>query len=155
MAARIEPTLLYPQSSQPVPAKQENRIRTIVADDSDSYLEVICDVLDLDDDIDLIGAACDGIEAINASSRLKPALVLMDVNMPGLDGISAASLLAEMRPAPIVVLMSSDDSRELRRACERAGAFAFIHKANFQQEFPNVIDSIYKMRDQQWISDSD
>jgi len=155
MAARIEPTLLYPQSSQPVSLQQEHRIRTIVADDSDNYLEVLCDVLDLDEDIDLLAAARNGVEAIDASSRLKPALVLMDVNMPGLDGISAASLLAEMRPAPIVVLMSSDDSRELRRECERAGAFAFIHKTNFQHEFANIIDRIWKMRDQQWISESD
>lgn len=153
MAARIEPTILHPTSA-PFPKKQERRIKTIVADDSDTFLEVLCDLLNLDEHIDLAAAACDGVEAIDAAVRLKPSLVLMDVQMPGLDGLSAASLLAEMTPAPIVVLMSSEDSRELRKLCERAGVFAFIHKMNFQREFPEVIDRILEMRDLQWTREA-
>lgn len=154
MAARIEPTL-YSAITQPLPRKQENRIKTVVADDSDTFLEVVCDVLDREDDIELAAAACDGVEAVDAAVRLKPALVLMDVHMPGLDGLSAASLLAEMTPAPVVVLMSSEDSCELRKACEQAGAFAFIHKMFFQQEFPVIVDRIMEMRDKHWTRNTD
>ena len=154
MAARIEATLLYPETTPPLAKKQENRIRTIVADDSDTFLEVLCDVLDLEEAVDVVAAACDGVEAINAAVRLKPALVLMDIHMPGLDGLSAASLLAELTPAPIVVLMSSEHTHELQKACEHAGAFAFIHKMNFQQEFPEVVDRILKMRDEQWVQET-
>jgi DNA-binding NarL/FixJ family response regulator len=150
MAARIEPTLFYPTTA-PLPQKRENRIKTIVADDCDIFLEVLCDLLNMDEDIDLVAAVSDGVEAIDAAVRLKPALVLMDVHMPGLDGLSAAFLLAEMTPSPIVVMMSSEESRELRKQCDRAGAFAFIHKMYFQQEFPEVVDRILKMRDERWI----
>lgn len=155
MAARIEPTLLYPTTTHPLPRKQANRIKTIVADDSDTFLEVVCDVLDREDDIELAAVGCDGVEAVDAAVRLKPALVLMDVHMPGLDGLSAAKLLAEMTPAPVVVLMSSEDTRELRKACERASAFAFIHKMFFQQEFPEIIERIMEMRDTQWTQRTD
>jgi DNA-binding NarL/FixJ family response regulator len=154
MAARVEATLLYPETKPPLPKKLATRIRTIVADDSDTFLEVLCDVLDLEEAIAVVAAACDGVEAIDAAVRLKPALVLMDIHMPGLDGLSAASLLLEMTPAPIVVLMSSEDTRELRNASERAGAFAFIHKMYFQQEFPEIVDRILKMRDEQWIHET-
>lgn len=151
MAARIEPTLPYPQAgTQATIAKQRRRIKTIVADDSETFLEVLCEVLDLEDDVEVVAAASDGVEAIEAAVRLKPALVLMDVHMPGLDGLSAASLLAEMAPAPIVVLMSSEDSPELRKTCQRADAFAFVHKTFLQQQFPEIVDRILEMGDQRW-----
>ncbi|HLW53174.1 MAG TPA: response regulator [Candidatus Angelobacter sp.] len=155
MAARIEPTLPYSPPVRVSPVKNQNRLKTVVANDSETFLEVLCDVLDLEDDIEVVAAACDGVEAIDEAVRLKPALILMDVHMPGLDGVSAASLLGEMTPAPVVVLMSSEDSRELRRAAERAGAFAFIHKPYLQQELPEVVDQILKARDQQWTGITD
>ncbi len=118
------------------------RYRTVVVDDSDTFLEVTCDLLDLEDVIDLVAAASDGVEAISTVARLKPALVLMDISMPGLDGLSAAALMAEMSPAPIVVLMSSEDTPRLRADCRRAGAFDFVHKVNFRDEFEAVLERL-------------
>jgi CheY-like chemotaxis protein len=111
----------------------------MVVDDSDTFLKVTCSVLDLEDVIDLVAAASDGLEAIDTVTRLKPALILMDVHMPGLDGLAITSLLARMSPAPVVVLMSSDDTPNLRAACRRAGAFGFVHKTNFRGEFEAVL----------------
>jgi DNA-binding NarL/FixJ family response regulator len=118
----------------------EPRMRTVVVDDSDTFLQVICHVLDLESVIDLVAAASDGVEAIDTVLRLKPALVVMDVSMPGVDGLSAALLFAEMSSAPKVILMSADDSPQLRADCEHAGAFAFVHKENFRQEFEDVLE---------------
>jgi CheY-like chemotaxis protein len=115
------------------------RIRTVVVDDSDTFLRVTCDLLDLEDVIDLVAAASDGEEALSTVARLKPALVLMDVSMPGVDGLQAATLLKEMSPAPTVVLMSSEDTPQLRGDCRRAGAFGFVNKANFRDEFEAVL----------------
>lgn len=132
----------------PAQASLENepprRIRTVVVDDSETFLEVTCDLLDLEDVIDLVAAASDGVEAISTVARLKPALVLMDITMPGLDGLSVASLLAEMSPAPIVVLMSSEDTPQLRADCRRAGAFDFVHKLNFRDEFEAVLQRLLR-----------
>ena len=133
-----------------VRSQATKQIRTVVVDDSDTFLQVTCHLLDLEDTIDLVAAASDGVEAIDTVIRLKPALVVMDVCMPGLDGFSAASLLAEMSPAPTVVLMSSEDSPQLRADCERAGAFAFVHKENFRKEFEAVLELLAQERDVQW-----
>jgi DNA-binding NarL/FixJ family response regulator len=121
-------------------SKATRQMRTVLVDDSDTFLQVTCHLLDLENTIDLVAAASDGVEAIDTVIRLKPALVVMDVCMPGLDGFSAATMLAEMSPAPTVVLMSSEDSPQLRADCERAGAFAFVHKENFRQEFEAVLE---------------
>lgn len=147
--------LAFSKTTPPKTAgKVSQRMRTVVVDDSDSFLQVVSHLLDLEDVIDLVAAASDGVDAIDTVLRLKPALVVMDVNMPGLDGLSAASLLAEMSPAPTVVLMSAEDSPELRSACERAGASAFVHKADFQHEFEAVVGRLFEARGTQarWVT---
>ena len=117
-------------------------MRTMVVDDSETFLKIISCVLDLEDTIDLVGAASHGLEAIDMVARLKPALILIDVNMPGLDGLATARWLAGMSPAPAVVLMSTDDSPNLRTACRRAGAFDFVHKENFRADFEAVLQRL-------------
>ncbi len=154
MAASGELTLTHDVPRQTTLSKAPQRMRTVVVDDSDTFLQVTCHLLDLEDVIDLVAAASDGVEAIETVLRLKPALVVMDVSMPGLDGLSAASLLAEMSPAPTVILMSSEDSPQLRAACERAGAFGFVHKVNFRHEFEAVLQRVLQARDAQWIQDN-
>ena len=79
---------------------------------------------------------------MEAVLKFKPDLVLMDVHMPYLDGLTVASFFAGRFPAIRVVLMSSEDTPELRLACKRSGAIAFIHKVNFRQEFSAVLRGI-------------
>lgn len=116
-----------------------NRIRTIVVDDSPTFLQVACELLELDPAIDLVARAGKGGEAIETVMKLKPDMVLMDVNMPYLDGLTLAWFFAQRFPSARVVLMSTDESPELREACEAAGAFDFVHKENFRQELGMVM----------------
>ncbi len=149
MAASSELKFAHETPIQTTPDQTRRRMRTVVVDDSDTFLQVTCHLLDLENMIDLVAAASDGVEAIDTVMRLKPALVVMDVNMPGLDGLAAASLLAEMSPAPTVVLMSSEDTPQLRAACRRSGAFDFIPKANFRDEFEPLLQRILQSRETQ------
>jgi DNA-binding NarL/FixJ family response regulator len=146
MAARSQ--LSFPTETQEQPSINfPNRIRTVVVDDSETFLEVTCDLLDMEDVIQLVAAASDGVDAVDTVMRLKPALVVMDINMPGFDGLTATSLLSEMFPAPAVVLMSAEDSPRLRAAAVKAGAFAFVHKPNFRDEFEAVLDRLLQGRE--------
>ena len=96
-------------------------------------------LLELDPAIDLVARAGKGGEAIETVMKTKPDMVLMDVNMPYLDGLTLAWFFAHRFPSARVVLMSTDESPELRKACEDAGAFDFVHKENFRQEFGTVM----------------
>ena len=142
MAVRSELRLAREDPGPPALENRSTRIRTVVVDDSDAFLRVTCDLLDHEDVIDLVAAASDGEAAINTVARLKPALVLMDVSMPGVNGLQAARLLGGMSPAPTVVLMSSEDTPQLRSDCWRAGAFGFVHKMNFRDEFAAVLQRV-------------
>jgi DNA-binding NarL/FixJ family response regulator len=116
-----------------------NRIRTVVVDDSPTFLQVACELLELDPTIDLVAHAAKGGEAIETVMKTKPDMVLMDINMPYLDGLTLAWFFAHRLPSARVVLMSTDESPELRECCEAAGAFDFVHKENFRQEFGTVM----------------
>lgn len=134
----IEPS--QKSSSQIAPSEiTPRRLRTVVVDDSETFLKIISSVLDLDDAIDLVGAASHGLDAIDMVLRLQPELILIDVNMPGLDGLATSRMLSSRSPAPAVILMSADDSPNLRAACRRAGAFDFVHKENFHDQFQAVL----------------
>jgi DNA-binding NarL/FixJ family response regulator len=121
---------------------EPSRIRTVVVDDSPTFLQVACELLELDPAIDVVARAGKGGEAIETVMKTKPDMVLMDVNMPYLDGLTLAWFFTHRFPSARVVLMSTDESPELRKACEDAGAFDFVHKENFRQEFGTVIQRL-------------
>lgn len=110
------------------------RIRTLVVDDSPSYLEVICALIERDQAIDIIGRAADGADAIKAVAELQPDVVLMDIDMPRMNGLSAALILSENFQATKIVMMSSEDSLDARLACLACGASAFIAKSKIHED---------------------
>jgi CheY-like chemotaxis protein len=142
MAAPTQVILRSELAQEPLRKPDPNRIRTVVVDDSPTFLEVACELLELDPAIDLLARAGKGGEAIEIVMKLKPDMVLMDVNMPYLDGLTLAWFFAHRFPSARVVLMSTDESPELREACEEAGAFDFVHKENFRQEFGTVMQRL-------------
>jgi two-component system, NarL family, nitrate/nitrite response regulator NarL len=143
MAAPVQAVLRNVDPHEPVIAPGEKRIRTVVVDDSETFLQVACELLELDPLVDLIARADKGGEAIETVMKLKPDLVLMDVHMPYLDGLTLAWFFAQRFPAARVVLMSIDNTPELRQACEQSGAVAFVHKENFRPEFRAALDRVF------------
>jgi DNA-binding NarL/FixJ family response regulator len=114
----------------------------IVVDDSPDLLEVVCALLEKNNDVEIIARGSDGSEALGLVSAMAPDLVLMDVEMPHVDGIAAAALITMHFPETVVVLMSGDNSPELRAQCRDCGAHAFIHKPRLGLELADLIESI-------------
>ena len=77
---------------------------------------------------DVVGEAPDGMSAIAAAGELRPDLVLLDVNLPDLDGFDVASRITSTNGAPAVVLTSSRDSSDFGPLVHRSGACGFIPK---------------------------
>ncbi|HMC31266.1 MAG TPA: response regulator [Candidatus Angelobacter sp.] len=142
MATLVQAILRSDVPQPPAIAAGTKRIRTVVVDDSEMFLQVVCELLELDPLIDLIARADKGGEAIETVMKLKPDLVLMDVHMPYLDGLTLAWFFANRFPSAQVVLMSTDNTPELREACEQSGALDFVHKENFREEFRAVLERV-------------
>src|SRR3954467_13199028 len=104
--------------------------RVLIADDQALVRAGFRMILDAEDDLDVIGEASDGLEAVDAARRLKPDVVLMDIRMPGLDGIEATRrVLATSADGGVRVLMlTTFDLNEYVYDALRAGASGFLLK---------------------------
>jgi two-component system, chemotaxis family, protein-glutamate methylesterase/glutaminase len=101
------------------------RIRVLVVDDSPTYRLLLAAILRADDEIEVIGQAGDGLEAVEMVKRLRPDIVTMDVHMPRLDGFAATKRIMVEAPTPILIT-TSVDPRALSVSLEavRVGALA-------------------------------
>lgn len=129
-----------PQSAATVLSRQ---VRIVVVDDSPDFLDVVCGLLGLEEFIEIVGTATDGSGAIQAASDLRPDVVLMDVQMPYMNGLTTALLLSQHFPEIRVILMSADESLQTRIACQSSGARAFVYKPAFRTQFFAALEKVY------------
>jgi DNA-binding NarL/FixJ family response regulator len=104
-------------------------VRVLVVDDQDAYRRAMTAVVEETSGFVVVGSASSGEESLVAAGELGPDLVLMDVNLPGMDGIEAASRLTG---AAVVVLLSTYDEDEFDSA--GCGAAAYVSKSVFSPE---------------------
>ena len=103
-------------------------IRVLVADDQPLMRAAFEMTLRTEEDIELVGEASDGLDAVEQARRLRPDVILMDVRMPGLDGVEATRILAaEDRTTKILILTTFDIDEYVIEAI-RAGASGFLLK---------------------------
>ncbi|HEY5049756.1 MAG TPA: response regulator transcription factor [Acidothermaceae bacterium] len=104
-------------------------VRIVVADDHEVVRAGFAELLDTRPDFSVVGIASDGAEAVRLCRDLQPDVVLMDVRMPGMDGIEATRRLAELGPiAPRVIILTTFDLDEYVYEALRAGASGFLLK---------------------------
>lgn len=113
----------------------QDRISVVVVDDTDESREMILRMLQFDTSIDVIGTARTGVEAVEVAQKLKPDVMVMDINMPDMDGISATEAIRKKIPfIQIIILSVQNDANYMRRAM-LAGARDFLTK-------PPLIDDL-------------
>ncbi len=103
-------------------------IRVLIVDDLPTVRRGLRMQLMLESDIEVVGEAASGEEALALVQQLQPDVVLMDVKMPGMDGITATRGVQEIRPLSTIVLLSLYDDARLKAEAQAAGAAAFVGK---------------------------
>ena len=118
-------------------------IRILVADDSAEFRSAVGQFLDRLPQVEVIGLAEDGEQALTLAARTQPDLVLMDLKMPGLNGLEATRLIrADLFRAHVIVI-TLHDSAELQAASLAAGADRFISKHPLRAELPGAIAQLF------------
>lgn len=91
-------------------------------------------VVELTDGFEVVGEAENGEDAVAMAADLRPDLVLMDVQMPGIDGLEATRRIRQLDPAPRVLVMSTHESGSYEEPALAAGAIGFIPKSAFSMD---------------------
>jgi len=117
-------------------------VRTVVVDDSSTFLRSLCSFLRDMPAVQVVGAADSAREAFVVVEEMKPDLVLIDLQMPGMNGLEATTVLRSRYPETHVILVTMHDTPELRQASLEGGACGFVAKGRLGQDLPAVLEQV-------------
>jgi signal transduction histidine kinase/ActR/RegA family two-component response regulator len=112
----------------PPAAKAAGVRRVLLVDDHAMVRQGLRAILDQYPDLLIIGEAADGREAVSISKKRTPDVIIMDINMPRMDGIEATKRIKEDHPETVIIAVSVNDTPHLRESMQKAGASAFVSK---------------------------
>ena len=118
-------------------------IRVLIVDDIPETRDHLTKLLGFEGDMEVVGSAASGAEAIELASKLTPDIVLMDINMPDMDGIAATEKLATAAPLSSVIMMSVQGEADYLRRSMLAGAREFLVKPFSSDELNASIRQVY------------
>ncbi len=131
-------------------------IRVLIVDDSNTIRMILKELLQDDPEIEVVGEAVNGREAIDMTRRLKPDLITMDVAMPVMDGLAATRRIMKENPTPIIVVTAKSNFQEMNVAFEamEAGALDVVAKpkgfglepSNWETEFLQKVKSLVNVK---------
>ncbi len=119
-------------------------IRIVIADDQRLMREGLKTILDLEEDMEVIGTASNGSEAVDHCRELKPDIILMDIRMPEIDGVEATEMIAEEGlPVKVIVVTTFDDDELIVKAL-KAGAKTYLLKDLPSEKLLATIRATYR-----------
>jgi DNA-binding NarL/FixJ family response regulator len=120
-------------------AKPKKRVKVLIADDQTLFREGIKDLLENEKSIEVIGEAADGNEVVRLAKKLRPDVILMDIKLPHLDGVSATRLIRKELPNTNVLILSSYEDEAHVMESIQAGANGYLSKMLPAAELVNAL----------------
>lgn len=111
-------------------------ITLFIADDSKMLRDRLISMINDFEQIKIVGEARDGLTAIEKIKQLKPNIVILDIRMPGANGIIVLETIKNLKPAPIVIIFTNYPYPQYRKKCMALGADYFFDKSN---EFDKIL----------------
>jgi DNA-binding NarL/FixJ family response regulator len=120
--------------------------RVLVVDESVLVRQGLRAILECSSDLSVIGEAENGIEAVSMAAHIRPDVIVMDVNMPGMNGIEATKHIKAAQPAILVIGFSVNDDPHVQAAMREAGADAFLTKGAASTHLCDAIAALAHQR---------
>jgi DNA-binding NarL/FixJ family response regulator len=117
------------------------KIRVLISDDHDLIRQALSTVINNEADMEVVGEAVDGENAIELATKLKPDAVVMDIQMPRMSGVDATRQIKKVLPEAVILVLTVHDSSEYILRILEAGASGYLTKGIISKEIPTAIRS--------------
>ena len=114
-------------------------IRVLIADDHRLFVEALNVILASEPEIEVVGRAGNGEEAVDQALALEPDVILMDIAMPGVDGVEATKLIREKHRSACILMLTGSNSRTDVARARNAGAAAYVTKDRIAAQLVDAI----------------
>ena len=125
-------------------SRRKKRIRTLVVDDSPRARHAVCYFLEGQEDIEVVGTAPDGRQALEQVESLRPDLVLMDIQMPEMNGLETTQQVCARFPKTRVIMITLHDGPGVGAKVMESGAHGFVPKSRLPQTLPREIHRVFR-----------
>jgi DNA-binding NarL/FixJ family response regulator len=119
-------------------------IRILVVDDFETWRRYVCSLLQKHEQYEVIGEVADGLEAVHKAEELQPDVILLDINLPTLNGIEAARRIRECAPNSKILFVSENTSEDIAEEALRTGAHGYMVKEDAKRELLIAVATILR-----------
>jgi len=120
-------------------------IRILVVDDYEHWRRKISQLLQVHPEWQVVCEVSDGLEAVQKAEELRPDLILLDIGLPGLNGIEAARRIRQLSPNSRIVFLSADNSQDVVQVALSTGAQGCVHKTRASNDLLPAIDAVLRV----------
>jgi DNA-binding NarL/FixJ family response regulator len=121
-------------------------VRVLVVDDFERFRRFVCSTLGKRQDLQVIGEASDGLEAVRKAEELNPDLIVLDIGLPTLNGIEVARRIRDLCPECKILFMSQVSSADVVREAFCLGAMGYVVKAYARRELSAAVEAVCQGR---------
>jgi DNA-binding NarL/FixJ family response regulator len=145
-----QPVSPLSQQGDTSPNRGGSPIRILLVDDHEPFRQFVRTTLSTRAEIEIIGEASDGLEAVQMAQKLGPGLIVLDIGLPGLNGIEAARRIRKLSPQSIILFLSQESSADVIQEALSAGALGYVIKTSAATDLMVALDAV--LRNQQFVS---
>lgn len=121
-----------------------HRSATLVVDDFEPFRRFVCSTLEQIPDLQVIGEALDGLEAVQKAQELKPDLILLDIGLPNLNGLEAANCIRQVAPDAAIIFLTQNSDKDVVRTALSTGARGYVLKTDAESELLTAVARILR-----------
>jgi len=123
-----------------------SKVRVLVADDFEAWRRFVCSTLKKNLQLQVVGEASDGLEAVNKAKELQPELIVLDLGLPMLNGIEAARQIRKLTPGSKILFVTQESSADVVQAALGTGAQGYVLKARASIDLLAAVEAVLEGR---------
>lgn len=124
------------------PVKTNVKTRVLVVDDHHPFRRLVCSMLQEHGSVQVVGEAQDGLEAVRQAELLQPDLIILDIGLPGLNGIEAARQISKVASAARIIFLTQECSPDVVKEAFTVGALGYVIKTQVGAELLAAVDAV-------------